>query len=322
MKTFIAVDMEGISGVESVHDIAPGLAGYSTFRRVMAGDVNAAVDGAFRGGATEVVVADGHGLQTNLLPGDLDPRATLRSGSAQLVQFKGLTPDVDAAFLIGFHAKSGTPNGVLSHTFLSAFLDLRVNGRSIGEAELGTYFLASLGIPVVLLSGDDTAVAQVRPVLGGHVEYVAVKSARSRTDADHLPLSATHPLLSAAAERAMTAIQAVEPIQPLPEPIELEIDLALEPTDAMPDMLERNARFSDQPDARPMNDFEFLLSFEELDAPTEGTVRLIGSVAEVYRAVTRFAGYFMARTVDWIEAELAPRTPYTRDLAQWRQGAV
>jgi D-amino peptidase len=320
MKIFIAVDMEGISGVESAHDVIPGLGGYSTFRRVMAGDANAVIDGAIRGGATEVVVADGHAMQTNMLPGDVDPRATLKSGGAGLVQFKGLTPDTDAVILVGFHAKSGTPNGILSHSFLSSFLDLRLNGQSIGEAELGTYLLASYGIPVVMLSGDDTTVGQTRPVIGEQAEYVAVKTAHERMRADHQPLSVTRPALREAAQRAVRRLAEgdIAPVAAPGEQVEMELDLAVAPTDAMPDMLERNARFAEAADARPMNDFEFLRTFEELDSPREGTVRVTGSMEDAYRAISRLCGHFMMRNIDWMSTVMAERIPYSRDLDEWR----
>jgi D-amino peptidase len=318
MKVFVAVDMEGISGVESVHDVIPGLAGYSTFRRVMAGDANAVVAGALDAGATEVVVADGHAMQTNMLPGDVDARATLKSGGARLVQFKGLAPDVDGVMLVGFHSRSGTPNGILSHSFLSSFLDLRLNGRSIGEAELGTYLLASYGVPVVLLSGDDTTVEQVRPVLGEQVEYVTVKQAHDRMRADHDPLSVTRPRLREAAARAVERLRGgAQPIAAPAEPVELELDLALEPTEAMPDMLERNARFAEHHGARPMNDFDFLRSCEELESPRAGTIRVTGSMGDVYGAVSRLCGHLMMRNIDWMSTVVAERIPYSRRLDAW-----
>jgi D-amino peptidase len=321
MKIFIAVDMEGISGVESPHDVIPGLAGYSTFRRTMAGDANAAVEGAFRGGATEVVVADGHAMQTNMLPGDVDSRATLKSGGAGLVQFKGLTPDVDAVFLIGFHAKSGTPDGVLSHSFLSSFLDLRLNGASLGEAEFGTYLLASYGIPVIMLSGDDTVIRQTRPVIGEQAEYVRTKAAHTRMSADHEPLSVTRPALREAAERAVRNLRDFRTITPLNGPVEMDLRLALEPTESMPDMLERNARFAEPADAPPMNDFAFLRSFEELDSPRDGTIRVVGSIEDVYRAISRLCNHFMMRNMDWMSTDLSARIPYSRDLDAWREGS-
>jgi D-amino peptidase len=323
MKVFIAADMEGITGVESIHDVTLGLAGYQLFRRVMAGDVNAVVDGAFRGGADEVVVADGHALQSNLRPADVDPRATLKSGGAGLVQFKGLTDDVDAVLLVGFHAKSGTPRGILSHSFLSSFHDIRLDGRSVGEAEFAAYLLAARGIPVVFLSGDDTTIAQTRPVLGDAVEYVQVKQARGRMSGDHLPPQECRRKLAEGAARAVArAAEGIAPIEPLPAVFDMEIDLATEADDAMPDMLVRNARFSEAPDAPEMADFDFLRSLEPLDSPRPGTIRVTGDVDHAYRTVSRLCGHFMLRNLDWLLDVVAPRVPYERDLEPWRDAAA
>jgi hypothetical protein len=99
----------------------------------------------------------------------------------------------------------------------------------------------------------------------------------------------------------------------------MEIDLALEPTDAMPDMLERNARFAEPADAPAMSDFDFLRSFEELDSPRDGTIRVSGSMEDVYRAASRLCGHFMMRNIDWMSTEVAQRIPYSRNLDEWRE---
>lgn len=320
MRIFIAADMEGISGVERVHDVMLGLDGYETFRGVMAGDVNATIEGACRAGASRITVADGHALQTNIRPTDLDTRAELKSGAAELVQLKGLASDVKGAFLVGFHAKSGTVDGVLSHSFLSSFLDIRLNGRSVGEAELAAWVLAARGIPVALLSGDDTTIAQTRPVLGDAVEYVEVKRARSRTSADHPPLADTRRRLRQGAERAVARLRSgLQPIPPIEGEAELEIDLALAPNEGMPDMLGRNARFADRADAGAVSDLEFVRSLEPLDSPRPGTIRLTGDVVDLYAAIGRLAGRLMLRNLDWLLNEVAPRSAYGRDLTPWRE---
>src|SRR3954464_13259310 len=75
LKVFISVDMEGLAGVVAAAEGRPAGPDYPHFRAIMAGETNAAIEGAFRGGATEVLVRDGHGDKRNLLPGDVDPRA-------------------------------------------------------------------------------------------------------------------------------------------------------------------------------------------------------------------------------------------------------
>jgi D-amino peptidase len=46
----------------------------------MSADVDAAIAGAFQGGATEVLVNDSHWTMTNVLIEQLDPRADLIKG--------------------------------------------------------------------------------------------------------------------------------------------------------------------------------------------------------------------------------------------------
>src|SRR5688500_11162569 len=82
LKVFISVDMEGLAGVVTGSDVSPTGPDYTHFRAIMAGETNAAIDGAFRAGATDVLVRDSHGSKQNLLPGDVDPRARLLRGAS------------------------------------------------------------------------------------------------------------------------------------------------------------------------------------------------------------------------------------------------
>jgi D-amino peptidase len=321
VRLFISADMEGISGVERVEDVIPPLPGYEVFRRVMAGDVNAVVEGAFRGGATDIVVADGHARMVNIRPADLDPRARLKSAwSKDLLQLKGASADFDAALFVGYHAMSGTPDGVLSHTFMSSLLDVRVNGTSRGEAEINAHALATMGVPVIFLSGDDTTIRQAREVLGD-VEYVQTKRATGRLSAEHLPLEESRRLLAEGARRAVEAARP-EPAR-IEEPVTVEVDVATEPTPAMPDMRERNRRFLDADEDLALTDFELIVRLEpDLDVVREGTVAVTGSVLECYRVVGRLAGHFADRNLTWLGDDVGDRKGYDRDLEPWTRGAL
>ena len=148
MRIFISVDMEGISGIERVEEIFRGMPAYHIGRQIMAGDVNAAVQGAVDGGATNIVVADSHGYMCNIRPRDLHHKAKLKSGMKRvLCQFKGFSHRFDAAFFVGYHSKAGTADGILSHTWIPAFKDVRVNGLSVGEYGLNGYLVGSFGVP-------------------------------------------------------------------------------------------------------------------------------------------------------------------------------
>ena len=116
-RVYISVDLEGISGVNGDDQTSAGQPEYGRARKLMAEDANAAIRGAFEGGATEVVVNDSHGGQRNLLPEDLDPRASLISHSFKRHgMMEGLDDSFDAIIFVGYHAKADTPRGLFAHT--------------------------------------------------------------------------------------------------------------------------------------------------------------------------------------------------------------
>jgi D-amino peptidase len=160
----------------SASDVSATGPDYAHFRGVMAGETNAAVDGAFRGGATEVVVRDSHGAKQNLLPGDVDPRAKLLRG--QSAGPKNMMEGIDASFgavvFIGYHAKAGTPRAILEHTSTGNVLDFSVNGVSLPEGGYNAITAGLAGVPVVFAAGDRALVDQLRGLLGP-IEAVAVK---------------------------------------------------------------------------------------------------------------------------------------------------
>ena len=160
-KVYISVDMEGISGITGDDQTSAGGAEYGRSRKLMAEDANAAIRGAFDGGATDVVVNDSHGSQRNLLPEDLDPRARLISHSFKRHgMVEGLDETFDAVIFIGYHAKADSPRGLFAHTGSGVVKDVQVNGRSAGEGGLNTLMAHWYGVPVVMISGDDVAVEQ------------------------------------------------------------------------------------------------------------------------------------------------------------------
>ena len=226
MKVFVAVDMEGTTGLERLEEIFRGLPGFDTFRQVMAGDANAVVRGAIEGGATEVVVSDSHGYMCNIHPDDVLPGVQLRRGQLQRTwcQAKGLEGDCDAVIMIGFHAKSGTENGILSHTWITGFRDVRVNGNSVPEPSLNTLLAGDMGVPVIMLSGDDLVAVQASPVLGD-IEYVQLKKSVGFFEGDHLPIDRTRKLLRESAKRAVKSARNRQPVV-LKGPVTIEVDVS------------------------------------------------------------------------------------------------
>src|SRR5688572_26336593 len=176
LKVFISVDMEGLAGVVTGSDLSATGPDYSHFRAIMAGETNAAIEGAFRAGATDVLVRDSHGSKQNLLPGDVDPRARLLRGQSTGPKnmMEGIDATFDAVVFIGYHAKAGTPNAILEHTSTGNVIDLSINGVSLPEGGYNAIVAGLDGVPVVFASGDRALVDQLRGLLGP-IDAVAVK---------------------------------------------------------------------------------------------------------------------------------------------------
>jgi D-amino peptidase len=187
-RVYISVDLEGISGVNGDDQTSAGQPEYGRARKLMAEDANAAIRGAFAGGATEVVVNDSHGGQRNLLPEDLEPRARLISHSFKRHgMLEGLDESFAAIVFVGYHAKADAPRGLFAHTGSGVVRDLQINGRSVGEGGMNAALAAWYGVPVVVVTGDDVAVAEVKESVPS-VRTVAVKRAINTRAAELRPL--------------------------------------------------------------------------------------------------------------------------------------
>ncbi|MEV6268089.1 M55 family metallopeptidase [Kribbella sp. NPDC051936] len=189
MKVYLSADMEGITGVVDAEDVQPPGRDYERARVLMTEDVNAAVRGAYAAGATEVLVNDAHGPMRNLLPDLLDPRARLIKGRPKpMGMMEGLTPEYDAALCVGYHARAGVL-GVLSHSFMGHEIeDIWLDDEVTGEIGLFHAAAAAYGVPVALLTGDDTACDEMK-AWDPAVATVSVKFAKDRFAAQLVPVA-------------------------------------------------------------------------------------------------------------------------------------
>jgi D-amino peptidase len=233
MNVYISVDIEGVTGIVHADMMMPNEREYDRGRRLMTADANAAVEGAVQAGATYVLVNDGHGPMRNLLFEEMHPAAHLLSGSGNAKDDCQLEAAddrrFDAALLIGYHAMAKTARAIHPHTIAGgAVAELRINGRAHGETGLNAAVLAALGIPVVLVTGDSTTIAEAHSFLGETIETVAVKEARGRNAAICRPPSATRPEITAAAARALSRRDEIPPYRP-DRPWLLEVDFLTMP---------------------------------------------------------------------------------------------
>jgi D-amino peptidase len=177
--------MEGVAGVvheDQTNPIDPRCAPeYARFRRLMTAEANAAVQGALDAGATRVLVNDSHWTMRNLLAEELHQAADLISGSPKpRSMMEGIDGGFDAALFVGYHARAGTRNAVLDHTYADRVIDVRLNGRSVGELGLNAALAGVYDVPVALVSGDAALAIEAHDLLGDEVATVIVKEAVGR----------------------------------------------------------------------------------------------------------------------------------------------
>ena len=239
MRIFISADMEGVAGVvheDQTNPIDARCAGeYGRFRRLMTLEANAVIEGALAGGATRILVNDSHWTMRNLLAEELHPAAELLSGGPKTwSMMEGIEQGWDLAAFVGYHAKAGTPNAILDHTYTDRILDVRLNGRSVGELGLNAALAGSFGVPVALVSGDQALAQEARELLGPSLRAVVVKHAVSRHAARSVaPETARNMLRQASqevvAERAGTPPGKTTQASPftVDAPVNLEVDFAM-----------------------------------------------------------------------------------------------
>lgn len=211
MKIYISVDMEGISGISHPDHVRSDCRLYAEGRILMTEDTNAAIRGAFDGGADEVIVADMHGGANNLIVSDLDPRALVLEGAPRVPRFAFLDKKVNGLFLVGYHAMNGTLRANLEHTMTSASWHRHcINGRVVGELGIDAILAAEAGVPVVMVSGDDKLCAEAREFLGGAVETACTKQGVSRQQALLLSVERGRQAVYEHAKRAVERLVAGE----------------------------------------------------------------------------------------------------------------
>jgi D-amino peptidase len=227
MNVFISIDMEGVAGVAALRQVWRGSDDFPTARRLMTAEANAAVDGAFQGGAASVVVNDSHGDMENLLPDEMDARAELLIGTPKVwSMMQGFGSEFEVALFVAYHAGAGTEAAVMDHTYSGRLLyEVRVNGEPWTEADLNAALAGTYGVPVGLVTGDDKACTQAAKRLAG-VRTVVVKEGFGRGVAKSMHPSAACDAIRTGAAEAVAAATAgeLQPFRPEP-PFVLEADI-------------------------------------------------------------------------------------------------
>ena len=213
VKIFISVDMEGIGGIGTAAMVSSSGKDYDTGRKLMTAEVNAVVTAIFESGPAEVVVNDSHGDMQNLLHTQLDSRVQyIQSNIKPLGMSQGLDNSFTGVIFIGYHAMAGTENGFLAHTGSGVVKGLWINGTEVGEGGLNAYYAGSLGVPVLLASGDKTFNEEIKRLIS--LRTVVTKEAIGNSAAKLL-----HPDVVIRELQAQTKAAIKDPNKPKPLPL-------------------------------------------------------------------------------------------------------
>lgn len=223
MRIYISADLEGVCGVVHRDQTFQDGKDFEKVRKWMTAEVNAAIEGAFAGGARGVLVNDSHGDMRNILPDELHRRAELISGSLKpLSMMAGIGRECGAVFFVGYHAAMGSKAAILDHSFYGRVVyEVAVNGRVLGEVGVNAMIAGAYRVPVTLVAGDSEVVKQSRALLGP-IEGVAVKQALTRYAARSMHPSEAQRRIREAATRAVGLAKRIKPFRPKP-PLRLRV---------------------------------------------------------------------------------------------------
>lgn len=223
LRVYISADMEGVTGTVTADQLGPGGFEYERYREVMTGEVLAVIEAAREAGAVEILVSDSHGnaqnLRMDLMPDDVE---VIRGFPRPLGMMEGIDERFDAVVFVGYHASTTNPAGVRAHTLSSANLAaVRVNGIEMTEGSLNALVAGHFGVPVVLVTGDDVATAEVTGVVGD-MEQAVVKQAHGFHSTRTLTPAAGRAVIR---ERAAAALARLGDFRPyrLDGPLTLEV---------------------------------------------------------------------------------------------------
>jgi D-amino peptidase len=217
VNVLIAADMEGIAGIEDYRDCLPSHpAAYARGRRQMTDEVLVAIEALRAGGVERISVGDWHMVGTNVererMPEGVEvrPIADLALTEAEPSMAKAHGGPLDAVAMIGHHAKTPSPKGFCSHTFVWG-MEVLLDGDSLSETQTYAQALAAEGVPIMVAAGDRWLLEEMRDGELGSARLVTTKEGEGRGRASSVEPADAHVALRSAIADALS-----EPLQPPP----------------------------------------------------------------------------------------------------------
>lgn len=217
MNVLIAADMEGVAGIEHYGDCLPSHPRrYARGRRLLTDEVLVAVEALRAGGAATISVGDWHMVGTNIererMPAGVvvRPIADLALNEAEPSIAKAHGGPLDAVVMVGHHARTPSPRGFCSHTFIWE-MEVLLDGEQLSETQTYAQALAAEGIPILVAAGDRWLLDETEEGELGSARKVVTKEGLGRARARSLAPAAAHAHLREAIAEAMAG-----PLQPPP----------------------------------------------------------------------------------------------------------
>jgi D-amino peptidase len=217
-SVFMITDAEGVAGVCRQDQTDPK---NTEMRQLLTGEINAAVEGFLSGGADEVVVWDGHDGSQTLSTLTIHPQAKLIMGGLgpSMLMERGYA----AVAFIGQHGRANSRGGVMAHSYSSLGIQkILMNGKPVGEIETRTALAGWYGVPVIMLSGDQAAAADLHEITPA-AELAVVKEGLGYYACISMSATAARDLIRSRAQRAMQRIAEIPPYK-ITGPVTIEVE--------------------------------------------------------------------------------------------------
>lgn len=157
LKIYISVDIEGVTGICSWSETELNHPDHEYFRKEMTKETVVCCNKLISLGITDITVRDAHDSARNLLLDQLPKEVkVIRGWSGGLCDMMdGLDSSYDGAIFIGYHSPARTDGNPLSHTLTTSLNHIKINGNLASEFQLNAYYAKTLGVPVIMVCGDE-----------------------------------------------------------------------------------------------------------------------------------------------------------------------